>query len=324
MIQFYTVYYKGGDNSMDEMHAIQFHMDYQDVEFIISKTFDDEIKQHIFKNQNVTAPTILCYTPDEEARQLPFCIETAAHYTVGSRYYTQYASMENYQLIYTVQGQGIVECDDEKYICNRGSLLLLDCRIPHLYHTPKGEIWEFKHIHFFTNGGELVIQRCLGLSTIAGEVDRYFDVIFRELSNMTQNSIYLLSHQVSCILTDMIINKTKRVNNQIHHQLIVNAADYMRSHYSEKIKIEDLAKEEFISVYYFIRLFKEYYGVSPYEYLVKHRINIAKEQILQMVPFEEIAHNCGLGNLNNFFRIFKKHTNMTPNQYRSLYTSNDS
>lgn len=306
---------------MEETDAMQFHMDYQDVEFIISKTFDDEIKQLAFHKQNVTAPTILCYTPSEEARRLPFCIETAAHYTVGSRYYTRYASMNNYQLIFTVQGQGIVENEKETYTCEKGTLLLLDCRSPHLYHTPKGYTWEFKQIHFFTNGDDYIVQQCLGLSSIAGEVNRYFDVIFRELSNITQNSIFLLSHQVSCILTDMIVNKTKRVSNQLHHQLIVNAADYMRTHYGEKIKIEELAKEEFISVYYFIRLFKEYYGVSPYEYLVKHRINMAKEQILQMVPFEQIARNCGLGNLNNFFRIFKKHTNMTPNQYRSLYTS---
>lgn len=308
---------------MAEFNGKPFHMDYQDVEFILSKTLDDEIKQLMFDKQNVTAPSILCYTPSEEALSLPFCIETAAHYTVGSRYYTRYASMNNYQLILTVQGQGIVESEEETYTCEKGSLLLLDCRTPHLYHTTKGGTWEFKHIHFLTNGGEAVIEPCLGMSSISGEIDKHFETIFRELSNMTQNSIYLLSHLVSGILTDMILNKSKRVNNQPHYQLILDAAEYMRTHYDEKIKIEDLAKDEFISVYYFIRLFKKFYGVSPYEYLVKHRINMAKEQILQMVPFEKVARNCGLGNLNNFFRIFKKHTDMTPNQYRALYTNDE-
>ncbi len=299
-----------------------FHTDYQNVEFILSETFDDKINQLMFQKQNITKPNIFCVMPSEQARNLPFCIETAAHYTVGSRYFTRSSGTNNYYLIYTLEGQGIVISNTETYHCKKGTILLLDCNTPHICRSAQGSTWEFKNIFFTTNGGELIIQQCMGLNTVVGEVNRCFDSIFKELSDIKQETVFLLSHYVSSILTEIIVNKNQAISNSLNLKLITETADYMRAHYSEQIKVKELAQKNYISVYYFIRLFKDYYGESPYEYLINYRINVAKEQILQMVPFEEIARNCGLGNLNNFFRIFKTHTGMTPSQYRTQYTGN--
>lgn len=37
-------------------------------------------------------------------------------------------------------------------------------------------------------------------------------------------------------------------------------------------------------------------------------------------PIIQIALECGLGNLSNFNRVFRKHIGMSPREYRSAYS----
>ena len=68
------------------------------------------------------------------------------------------------------------------------------------------------------------------------------------------------------------------------------------------------------------RLCREYhavYGISPMQELIHIRIEKARRLLLE-TPFtiQEIATQAGFYDLNNFMRIFKKKTGLTPGQYR--------
>lgn len=81
--------------------------------------------------------------------------------------------------------------------------------------------------------------------------------------------------------------------------------------------IEEVAMNCGISEYHFYRLFKQILGVSPYQYLLKKKLNysvqLAKEQSLN---FSDIAVICGFSDLSAFSKSFKKEFGISPTQYR--------
>ncbi len=98
---------------------------------------------------------------------------------------------------------------------------------------------------------------------------------------------------------------------------IAPAIEFMNVHYMDNFSIEDLAKKCFLSKSYFLRIFKEYTGTSPYEYLTCIRIDYAKDLLMNTnIKISTICNSIGMPDQNQFTKIFKRHTEMTPSAYR--------
>ena len=82
---------------------------------------------------------------------------------------------------------------------------------------------------------------------------------------------------------------------------------------------EDLAKATCMSYSKFRKIFKEYTGFAPAQYIQEVRINMAKELLTNTSKsVKEIAFELGYENKEYFFTSFKKVSNMTPVGYRKL------
>lgn len=96
------------------------------------------------------------------------------------------------------------------------------------------------------------------------------------------------------------------------------AVEYMQNNIgTTDITNQTLAEKSNISVVYFRKLFKECYGVSPGQYMLKIKIDKAK-QLLKTgaLTVTEISAKCGYSNVYHFCEIFKRKTGMTPTEYR--------
>ena len=73
------------------------------------------------------------------------------------------------------------------------------------------------------------------------------------------------------------------------------------------------------------RLFKQYIGCSPIEYLMEVRISKAKEFLKHSeLNVTQIAGMTGFDSIQYFSRVFKKFVQLSPNQYRKkIHTSPD-
>ena len=308
---------------MPETVTTAFCMDYKRIDFLFCDDGDTyNIMEQVRQLQGTGGENpVLFHTPGEEEMAMPFSVTGGAHYEVGDKYFTRRSQLDSYQLILTCSGHCQVETGSHRYDCTKGTVLLMDCRAPHVYRVPKGECWDYKHIHFEVDErSRRVADKALGFIAFPeSDIERRIDEIFWEMRHFSANSPYILSNHVSNMLTEMIQLRSQAAIIRPHMELIEKAAKYMRGHYMEKININDLAKNEFVSVFYFTRLFKDYYGTSPYDYLVKYRLNKSKNMLAQGRAVKEIAQECGFGNANNFSRIFKKHTGISPNQFRAQF-----
>ena len=101
---------------------------------------------------------------------------------------------------------------------------------------------------------------------------------------------------------------------------ILFAKDYILTHYSDPLTLENVAQTAHISPYYFSKLFKQNTGSNFVEYLTGIRIEKAKELLTsQELSIKDICFAVGYKDPGYFCRIFKKITGRTPKEYRLLF-----
>lgn len=95
--------------------------------------------------------------------------------------------------------------------------------------------------------------------------------------------------------------------------------EYINSYLSEDISMNILARISGLSQFYFSRQFKKSMGISPYQYIVKQRVEKAKYLLAQdNLGIAEIALICGFTHQSHLNRHFKCLTGTTPKKYRDL------
>lgn len=113
------------------------------------------------------------------------------------------------------------------------------------------------------------------------------------------------------------LNCTKKEKNLKDINYVKKAIEYMQSYYNCNASIDDISRLVYLSSNYFIRIFKEQTGQTPHEYLIKIRIEKAKEMLKKdEYSIEAIAGLCGFVNAGHFSTLFKKAEGISPSDYR--------
>lgn len=87
----------------------------------------------------------------------------------------------------------------------------------------------------------------------------------------------------------------------------------------ERIRPEEVAEKLHMSYSWFRRLFREYTGFAPAQYVQELRIQYAKELLTNTnLSVKEVAFRCGFDNPEYFFLAFRKKTEYTPSRYRDF------
>jgi AraC family transcriptional regulator len=91
----------------------------------------------------------------------------------------------------------------------------------------------------------------------------------------------------------------------------------MRERVSENIGLDELAVAVRLSPFHFARMFKHSFGVPPRAYLTRLRMEKACE-LLAMTnsPVAEVAFEVGYSSGQAFARVFARHHQVTPTDYR--------
>lgn len=98
---------------------------------------------------------------------------------------------------------------------------------------------------------------------------------------------------------------------------------YIRENIAEKISVDDLSARVYMSKPNFYRAFKQEFGLSPIDYIIKERMRLAKRCLKNPVlSITDICFKAGFNNLNYFTRMFRQLEGMTPTDYRLLCTVN--
>lgn len=96
---------------------------------------------------------------------------------------------------------------------------------------------------------------------------------------------------------------------------------YIRKHLDTSLDIRLLAEKACMSKDHFIRIFKSETGETPNVYITKRKLEKAELLLVTTdMPIKNIADALGYEDSSYFNKLFKKHTGITPQQYRENLT----
>ena len=101
------------------------------------------------------------------------------------------------------------------------------------------------------------------------------------------------------------------------YKRLSRAMDVIRSGFCGAVSLDQLALEACLSKYHFLRLFREAYGMSPYQYVIRLRLEKARALLTgTAISIGDLAERLGFENSQSFSRLFHQRTGVYPSQYR--------
>ncbi|WP_213807789.1 AraC family transcriptional regulator [Granulicella sp. dw_53] len=102
-----------------------------------------------------------------------------------------------------------------------------------------------------------------------------------------------------------------------------NVTDLVRSRISEDISLADMAAVTGLSITHFSRIFKKSMGESPHQFVLRQRVQCAKELLISLhLRMLDIALACGFKTQQHFARIFRQVCGLSPTEYQRLTMGN--
>lgn len=102
-------------------------------------------------------------------------------------------------------------------------------------------------------------------------------------------------------------------DNRIQHALT-----FIHQNLNRRMDLEVLATETCVSKDHLIRIFKKATGETPASYITRRKLERAELLLTTTsIPVKNIATELGYDDVSYFIRIFHKHSNMSPQEYRN-------
>lgn len=150
--------------------------------------------------------------------------------------------------------------------------------------------------------------------TVPGLMRKYITKIEREkLSGQYERQLV-----ESAVCTELLVDIARKYREQLEKSkpkgaVLEKIRTQMLENYKSDWSLEKLATESGYSVSRFSALYKQTYGISPIDELIRRRLEEAKAMLYEgNLSVTEIASRCGFSSLHYFSYCFKKFENVTP------------
>lgn len=120
--------------------------------------------------------------------------------------------------------------------------------------------------------------------------------------------------------SNQIINKAPAARKSTRVELtrrLARARDFMDSHFTETISLEDVAQVACMSQYHLLDCFKAVYELTPYQYLTQVRLQEAKTLLESKdMSVQQVCQSVGYEDLSSFSKLYKKTFGISPSKTR--------
>ncbi|GAB3741299.1 AraC family transcriptional regulator [Amycolatopsis oliviviridis] len=168
-------------------------------------------------------------------------------------------------------------------------------------------------------GGRVVDHEAMAASVAGG--DPLLDELVRAVGDAGENDD-LYAESAAAFLTVHLLTRHARKPGPPdagrEDSRVRAAVAMMRDRLADPLSLAEIAGEVHLSVYHFIRVFKEKTGETPHRFLGRIRIEEARRLLRDTdLPIARIAGRCGFATPGALSAAFLRHTGTRPSEYRN-------
>ena len=246
----------------------------------------------------------------------------------NNKYFVSRENSPHFVLEYVIDGIGHIVCDGNEYTVTKGDVYLLSPGSNHKYWADEKKPYTKVWINFRCQIFEELIES-MGLKGVIKFSNVYCEELFDELYRIEEKSLFheLIYSDVLEILLRIAnrllkahTSKNPNIPDSIQHIKLMLDQSFFRN-----LTIEEICKRSYLSRSYIISKFKEYYGMTPHQYLLDGKIKLSTSLLRDRnKTIKEIALSLGFYDVYHFSKLFKQKKGISPLEYRKqMYKRHD-
>ncbi|MBQ8525134.1 MAG: AraC family transcriptional regulator [Clostridia bacterium] len=254
-------------------------------------------------------------------KQYPFWISMVGTSDCDKNYHITRDNSEIFCLEYVLDGQGYVSENGKSHVAVKGDAWFLKGGKNHEYYTDPDHPWKKIWMNF---GGAVVGQlvEAYGLDEFyypRTNIQPQLEEIHQVLANVENQKVAfdkcaVIFHRICQHLYD---SRYSESNTQ--GTIAEEMKKYIDTHSETDVSLNDIIEHMHCSKAYAIRSFKKKYNITPYNYILLRKIEMAKNLLINTTTsINEISDYLGMCDSHYFSKYFKKHTGVSPSEYRRL------
>lgn len=285
---------------------------------------------------------------DKVLRELPPLLDSDFMYVADRRkkeFTYPIHKHEVFELNYVENGEGVLRIvgDSAETIGNRELVLITSPDLEHVWEQDKCKSENIREItvqfffdfnssySLFNRTPLLPIKRMFekarkGVAFTPEAIDKVYPLL--DSLSSTKDKFYSVINFLTLLYELSLADGTRelasssfaKVDVDSESRRILKVKDYISKHYTEEIRLADLADLVGMSTTSFSRFFKLRSGKTLSDYVVEMRLGVASRQLVDTTnSVSEICYDCGFNTLSNFNRLFRKYKGCSPTEFREKY-----
>lgn len=225
-------------------------------------------------------------------------------------------------------GKGVLKMDGREYHLQSNQAFLIPAGVKAQYTADKNDPWHYMWVGFsglmseesMAMAGfsrEHPVRSVLNVQQLLKDVEGMIETYHLTFTNeLRRNGCFF--HFISHLIEDYQAQGTlEGLSNLQCAQYARKAYHFIMEHFSEQIKIQELAEQFGVSRNYLYACFKEVYKVSPKQFLNAVRMEHASSLLLSKYLYiSQVAHQVGFEDELAFSKAFKEFHHLSPTEFR--------